>query len=228
MLSLEWKVLLTCDIRMRSRLLKIMKEEDSHFNAPASTVNGIDFYLSRTEVGSFLRHTHWYVWMNFITYFTKRTVQYWMWFGQLPGAKSTVEYWMWFDQLPGAKSTAQYWMWFDQLPGAKSTARYWMWFDQLPGATCSLVQDWGVSCRFIIDNRNFQDLNFWSRFHRKVRNVTSTPSMWQDGGNEKMLWKKFIMTAIVTLIFDDDSFDIRTATSLRGKMVNRLSVGALT
>ena len=196
MLSLKWKVLLTCDTRMRSRLLKIMKEEDSHFNAPASTVNGIDFYLSRTEVGSFLRHTHWYVWTNFFTYFTKRTVQYWMW--------------------------------SDQLPGAKSTARYWMWFDQLPGATCSLVQDWGVSCRFIIDNRNFQDLNFWSRFHRKVRNVTSTPSMWQDGGNEKMLWKKFIMTAIVTLIFDDDSFDIRTATSLRGKMVNRLSVGALT
>ena len=52
--------------------------------------------------------------------------------------------------------------------------------------------------------------------------------MWQDGGNEKMLWKKFIMTAIVTLIFDDDSFDIRIATSLRGKMVNRLSDGALT
>ena len=196
MLSLKWKVLLTCDTRMRSRLLKIMKEEDSRFNAPASTVNGIDFYLSRTEVGSFLRHTHWYVWMNFITYFTKRTVQYWMW--------------------------------FDQLPGAKSTARYWMWFDQLPEATCSLVQDWGVSCRFIIDNRNFQDLNFWNRFHRKVRNLTSTLSMWQDGGNEKMLWKKFIMTAIVTLIFDDDSFDIRIATSLRGKMVNRLSDGALT
>ena len=166
--------------RMRSRLLKIMKEEESRFSAPARTVNGIDFYLSRTEVGSFLRHTQWYVWMNFITYFTKRTVQ------------------------------------------------YWMWFDQLPGATCSLVQDWGVSCRFIIDNRNFQDLNFWSRFHRKVRNVTSTPSMGEDGGNEKMLWKKIMMTAIVTLIFDDDSFDIRIATSLRGKMVNRLSDGALT